>query len=229
MPKSRVRNRPKLAGPPRNPQLTQIENTLRSIDRYQQVEAHGNLPLVPDAMPMQLKAGKVHSVWKTVDKGSLVASTTITQTATYAFALGDVSDSSNYVNVFDQFRIKQVQISFIPDTIGANTTTVLPLISVIDYNDASPLATLAAVYEYDNVLTTQVGQIHTRTLNPTASTPVYNGSVFTAFAQSDNNQWIDTNSTTAQYYGVKTIWLPSAASAQYSVVARYLLQFRNTR
>lgn len=229
MPKSRVRPNKKKPKAEEMSSLMSIQKSLKSIDRWQQVEARGSLPLVPDDEPIKLSVDKVHSVWKNVDKGSIIASTTIAQTTVYTFSLGDVSDNTSYANVFDQFRIHQVQLIIVPDTIGSNTTNVLPLSSVIDYDDASPLTSLSALYEYDNVLTTQVGQMHIRTFSPATAIPVYTGSAFSGYTQGPKSLWLDTASTSGVYYGVKIYWLASPASAQYSVTARYLLQFRKTR
>jgi len=206
-----------------------MEKSLRSIDRWQQVEAKGTLPNVPDVDLTLLKLQKVYSVWKSVDKGSLTASTTVAQNTTYTFTLSDVADYTGYALVFDQYRIAQVQLIFLPDSIGSNTTNVLPLTSVIDYDDNGVLTSLGQAYDYETALTTQVGQTHMRTLNPQAAVGMYGGSLFTQFGAASNNQWVDTASSTVQYYGVKVYWLASPASAAYSVVARYLLQFRNSR
>jgi hypothetical protein len=175
-----------------------------------------------------MRANNVFSVEKTVAKASINLSATIDQANIFSFTLSDLPQVSAWTAVFDVYRIMQVEVDFLP--VLPSTQGTPPLYTVIDYDDNNALTSLGATLEYDTIMITQMGQMCRRILKPRVSVALYGGA-FTQFGQVQN-QWIDAASPGTIHYGVKT-YFPSYTGATtgvaYNVVARYLIQFKNTR
>lgn len=204
--------------------LTNMTKSLKSLEISQTQEVNGILPGVPDPIPIMIKPGKVYSFWKSVDKGTLTTSTTLATAVAYVFRLSDSTDSAGLVGVFDKFRIAQVQISFIPNAIGSNSTSQPPLSTSIDNDDANSPSSLSTLLESPTFSSTEVGKVHTRTLVPRAVNPVYNGA-FSAYAQMPLEGWVDTTYSNTDWYGLKLYMGTTSVVQSYTVIARYLLQF----
>jgi hypothetical protein len=169
---------------------------------------------------------KVYTFDKSVELGAIANNATIDQAGAWSFRLSDLPESSSFTTLFDTYRFVQVDISFVPRDI---TSTLPPLVSVIDYDDANPLSSLSSADDYDTVMTTQTGQLHRRVLKPRAALAAYSGA-FSSYAQT-KDQWIDAASPSVLYYGVKTYFNanPGPTENVYTVKAHYVIQFKNTR
>jgi len=141
------------------------------------------------------------------------------------FTLNDLPQVNTFTALYDQYRIDKIKIDFIPTAeivmqpssyiISAGSSlsvdnSIAPANgqcglygSVIDYDDASNLANIAAYLEYTNWRQGQVASLrkHTRTFTPHVASALYQ-SAFTGYGN-DKKKWIDCNSPTVQHYGVK--------------------------
>lgn len=190
-------------------------------------DVHGRAPTVPDVPPLKLKPKKVHTFSRSVARGTLTGSATLDQIGSLQFQLTDVPAYAEITALFDQYRIIQVQIDFIP--VLSNPAQALPLSSSIDYDDAAVPSSLDQIREYDTYSESQYGIVHRRTINPRLAMAAYSGSVFTSFANM-GQVWLDAGSPGVPYYGLKYV-LPAGMSVTtspaYRIEARYIVQARS--
>jgi len=206
-------------------EFAKMSAALKAIKTMEKEQIPGTLPGVPDVDQINIQKDKVYSMWKSVSLPTVTTSTTLGTAIGYIFRLSDSNDAVSLGSCFEQFRIAQVTISFIPQAIGSNSTSQPALSTCIDYDDASTPSSLSSILENDTSKTTMVGHVHTRVLNPQLVTSVYNGA-FAAYANLPRNTWVDSVYTNTDFYGLK-LYMPSTAVVQsYTVIAKYLLQFR---
>jgi hypothetical protein len=192
----------------------------------QSTQTRGSEPTVPDVPRIHLRRDKVHTFERTVSVAFLNAPTAVDTFATYNFSLATLPNSTEYTTLFDQYRIAQITLTFQPSTLVATSS---PLYSVIDYDDSNAPTSLNDLLQYDTLKTTMTGAYHIRTLNPRFTLGAYSGTL-TSYANAPNDMWVDVASPGVQYYGVKICWPAfTGATGTFSVLGRYVVQFRNTR
>lgn len=213
----------------------------RSTLDKSQVDSRGDLPRVPvrtyrtSSIPVPRTTQQV-TFRQLVDFTDLVAQATSTTQAQYNFTLSTLDFSSNFVNLFDQWRIDAVKFSIVPTSnaiqvVTQSTTNMVQLYCVIDYDDSSALGTVAQARGYDNCIELQPGESLERTFQPRAALSAYSGS-FGSFANIGGG-WFDSGSTGVQHYGIKVI-IPGATAAQtllqtWRVFAEIYVSFRTLR
>jgi len=176
----------------------------------------------------EMRRDKVYTLIKT-NVQSITTSTTVDTSAAFSWSLttnGLVSaDSTAVVTLFDQWRIVGVEFTIFAN----NNSNAGPIISVIDYDDATLLGSQSAAGAYDTNMITQGGQVHTRQLCPRAANAVYSGTVFTNFGQEKSGKWLDTASASTPHYGIK-YYIPATGVAQVlTTSSRIWYQFKNVR
>lgn len=159
------------------------------------------------------------------------------------FRLSDLPNYTEFVNLFDQYKIQKIDLQFIPSWEGSNKSTsaladvCLPtLVTVEDHNDSALLTSRADYQQYktykETILTAQ--RPITITVRPKPAMAIFGGGVFSSYAQPNDGIWLDTGSYTVDHYGLKwsVIW-PLAgtglAAGFLTVIAKYHLQMRDTR
>ncbi len=102
--------------------------------------------------------------------------------------------------------------------------------SVIDYDDDNPLATIADALQYGTCqINTMSSGYFKRVLQPRFAIAAYSG-VFTSFALSPQNTWVDVASPNVKYFGLKFIGAPTTALVQHVRLGfQVILQCRNNR
>lgn len=220
---SRRRNRPS-----KKKLDTKADTILADIRELQILQVGGSLPPVRDVQFMRTKRNKIYTVQKSVSYTSLSSSSSVDSTAAYTFSLSQIPESASFQGVFDAWRIVNVQLRFVPQSIGLNSTNISPLTTVLDYDDTIFLSQASAL-EYDTAMTTMTQKEHIRTLVPRKAVAEYSGTAFTGYGQALPLQWTDTNSANTPYYGVKAVIPVSGAAQTYTVIATIAFQFRNTR
>ena len=156
------------------------------------------------------------------------------------FNLAQCSQAATFGALFDMYRIRKIVIKFLPQCQYVSTpdTLTIPtpsgaLITVVDNDDATPLASLGAYMEYDNC---QFHQSHemtptVRTIYPKIAGSAYRGA-FTGYTNLPNSTWIDMGTNDVQYYGLKFRVEPYATSGTkqlWRVFADYYLEFKHVR
>lgn len=161
--------------------------------------------------------------------GQITTSGAFPQSFGYSFALSSLNDYAAFATVFDQYCIAQVVFRVYP-IVDATTTTIAPgdLITLIDHDDASTVATKAQAQAYGTMLCTKGTIGHTRVIAPRVAVAAYSGSVFTAFA--NQRSYIDCASASVPHYGAK-VFLDASVGATYTytVEVELFVHFRDTR
>lgn len=188
--------------------------------------------------PGSSSIGRGISIGKSIDTFSTVRTTTLSRVTAsnlvetdvaYAFTLNDVPNSTDFTNLYDEYRIDKVQITWYPDTqqtlttAGQGNTTCL---TVLDYDDATA-ANLLALEQYESCQSHSSIRPFSRTVIPRFAKAVYAGA-FTSF--SSGTGWVDTASSAVQHYGIKiAIPIQVGTANSYTPIAKYWMSFRRTR
>jgi len=163
---------------------------------------------------------------------AITSSTTVPTFTATSFSVTNIGDFTSWATVFDQYRIKMIQVTLYPvsdGTVAASTNGAGILHSVIDFDDNNALTTLAGALNYSNVIVTTGDQTHVRCWEPHVAIAAYNSSVFGGYTNA-LAPWIDTASSNVAHFGLKTAWSPtSSASYSYTMIVRMHLQFRNSQ
>jgi hypothetical protein len=206
-------------------------NTILSRLLIAQTEAAGlTIPRVPDVPMVDFKRNKVHTfVRHTAPFTISVDPTTDTQFA-YGFTLAGLPDSTDFTNLFDQYRIGTVRVNFTAaDTFGVVSVPTL-IYTAIDYDDNN-VATVSALTEYDSFMQATLGFSFYRTLQPRPAVAMYSGA-FTSFGSPSPLIWLDVASPSILYYGLKGI-IPHitgiTAAVAYVITFEVTVQCRQTR
>jgi len=201
---------------------------LKQITEYQSTQSGGSGPTDPDIPVEHFKRNKVHNFERTSFGGQVQGSTTLDQFGAIYFSLSSLVNPTEFTALFDQYRIMYVEVAFIPISAVAS---IAPLVSVIDYDDATVPTAVSDLWQYSTACYTAAGHTHIRRLHPRFDIAAYSGT-FTSYALAPYGQWVDVASPGVQYYGVK--WALSATTsgttgAVYNIQIKYHIQCRNSR
>jgi hypothetical protein len=173
---------------------------------------------------------RVFSFLKVKDLGALTASAAGDVTAAFSFTLSDLSESSSYTSIYDQWRLDRLDIHVLGVTQPGVTASVTPayafLSIVTDYDDTAALAAFSLSLNYENVAVIGPGQGHQRTIVPRMALAAGGTTQF-----ANSRQWIDCSSTSTPWYGIKTCIKQSTSTnvPSWYLFARYHISFRNVR
>jgi hypothetical protein len=170
--------------------------------------------------------------------------TNVTSDCCYSmfFMLNDIPQSSTFTALFDQYRIRRIDVTFAPNysnvallsSTQALTVTPNQLWYTVDLDDASVASPLSALQEYESIKCVELGvnpEPFTVSFKPHVAVAAYSGA-FTSYANQPN-EWIDCGSPSVQHYGIKwgtpcpvntSFGIPS-----YNIICRYYIDFRTTR
>jgi len=151
------------------------------------------------------------------------------------FQAGDLTNNiSSFGNLFDQFRINKVAFEIIPeysDQLASNAPNLGTIKTVVDYDSQlSTPSTSAQMDAYQSIKTTSpFVKVHSRTLIPKTSMPVYNG-ISAAYVVCDKPMWIDLANYTVPHYGL-FVKLPGGdgTNTNWTFRCNYWLSFKNVR
>ncbi len=182
---------------------------------------------MPQPMKVKPNTGVFRFTHVSEALGALATSTTVPVAYSLYFALSQFSDVSTLTAIFDQYKIEMVEVWFMPrnSIVSGNTANTGVMHTVVDYDDANALGSVAAAATYANV---QVGtgvQSHYRKFRPHVAVAAYSGT-FTSFSNQDS-QWIDAASPGVQHYGFKAISTVTDAIYTWDAVWRVHFAFRN--
>lgn len=144
-----------------------------------------------------------------------------------SFTFSALDQVASFQSLFDQYRLMMVEITMLPRGINAGNSQGL-VTSVVDYDDAVALTTVAQALDYTNALTVPIGAPIKRTFVPHAANALYAAGVFASFGNVAR-PWIDAQSPAVIHYGLKLAATVSSAVIVYDSVTRYWFQLRNIR
>lgn len=194
------------------------------------------LPSKRDKVPFSTpQRDHVYTFRQTVEKPDISVGVSGAASA-ITFALSDCPQSTTFTALFDQYRITEVIVRFLPTSaqFGPSTsaTDYPKLLTIIDYDDNTTPSNADELRQYDTCMTSPNQQALQRVLVPRAAIAAYSGA-FTSYAQSMPGQWFDCASDGILHYGVKWYAPPvSVVSGSYvlwTCECVYTLQFRRPR
>lgn len=149
----------------------------------------------------------------------------------YFFKLSDVVNSGEFTSLYDQYKITRVNCRFVPRSTSQNLSTNGRgyFMSVIDLDDASiGSVTIDALNQYQTKRETSMTSVHSRTLYPAMSAPLYQAGA--AFAYGPKKGWVDSAYPDVQHYGLKfLVYNPNPDAIIYNVTVKFYLSMRNVR
>lgn len=160
-------------------------------------------------------------------------------TTAVSFLMSQLPQWKTFEELYDQYKCLAVKIEFVPRVssgivavgggIGGNPLS--NFWSCLDYDDATPPATLAEVLQYQNVKRTRHNQVHSRYLKPRM---VLNTSGLAATPGAvTRSPWLDcADHGQTLYRGVKCWFEPIAAADTtivYDVYVTAYVAFKNVR
>lgn len=150
--------------------------------------------------------------------------------AVYSFQLSDVDNYTEFTNLYDQYRIRRIDLQFIPfytqSTPGAGACSGV-IYAAPDFDDISATAS-AALRQYPACQVFGQTERIQVTVEPRLAVAAYSGT-FTSYANL-RDQWIDCNSPSVQHYGFKLAADASGGTANsFQVIGTYHLEFRSAR
>lgn len=160
----------------------------------------------------------------------------------YVFKLSDVQSSTEFTSLYDQYKITGIKAKFFPrvnvlQTVnqGSTFTTIPPIGTIVDYDDAAPPANYAEATQFMGARIHEAFKPFSLYFKPKISTAAYSGA-FTSYT-AGGSPWLDCNSPNIEYYGMKVFTLPysagnNAVTSQdptWDIVLTYYLKFRGVR
>lgn len=170
---------------------------------------------------------KVYNVVQSIVIRQWLIATSSWTSGAKTFTINDLAQVSTWLSVFDQYKIKQVEIWFKPSVNYYSNTNLATLYTVIDYDDAVNLPSENAALQYENMVSSPVNAGHYRRFQPHVETAVYQPNTFGGY-KNELSGWIDAASPTVSHYGFKAGITPiTGTTVQYDITIRYWVQFRN--
>lgn len=186
------------------------------------------------------KSGTLHQFVRFVNRGTVNCTTGTSSTfGTLSFKLSDVPTVTDFSNLYDQYRIKAVKVSFIPvtnvtfrsnssDLAVVGTAMSDRFFTVLDFNDTTNPTSINAMREYKNCKWTPYTRIHKRFFYPKPLEEM-SGNIP---ANPIGNPWVPTAFNNVDYYGLK--WgfeHPStiATGSYFTIECKYYLQLRQPK
>jgi hypothetical protein len=141
------------------------------------------------------------------------------------FTLSNFANFSEYVSLFDQYRIDQIEVWLYPQVILQNGVSA-EIASAVDLDDANTPTSINNVVSKQGSILTGTACGHYHRWKPHMALGAYSGSVFTSFAN-ETASWIDSASTGVQHYGLKVATSTTTGTAiPYDLNVRIVASFR---
>jgi len=120
----------------------------------------------------------------------------------YSFSLSSSPQASSYIALFDQWCIPQASVSFFSTEAPGGTAAPAELHTAIDFDNVSPINSIASIDVYDNsqVVNLIFGRVHTRTVRPCVK-----GTVAQNVQGSITRPWLDCAQPSIPWYGIRSV------------------------
>jgi len=172
----------------------------------------------------------VFPIKRTLQWGIPSNTTTNLQYGARAFFLSDLPVSSDFVNLFDQYRIVSVDMHMCP-RVSANLPTSGNSYSVfhyaLDYTDVTAPTSNEELYQMSSCKRVNCNgskDFHIK-LKPQAAETYWSGLTASGYGAAKEGAWINTSSPSVQHYGVKYAWNCNYAT-QIDVYITFQLEFK---
>lgn len=169
-------------------------------------------------------------------------STGIGANPAYQFTLNSLPDYSEFVNLYDMYKITGIKLSIVPaaqaivSAVGGSTAAIgfSRVHSVVDFDDNTPLGSENNALQYATLRTTPYGRTHSRFIKPQLSVSVDGELAATLASAPSRNRWISTEYPEVEHRGIK-VWInppvntAANCSMTYSVYATYYLAMKMSK
>lgn len=157
----------------------------------------------------------------------------------YKFKLSDLPNYTEFTSLFDKYRITGIRAQFLPrvnimdlKNVNASFTEIPPVLTVVDYDDASGTDDYASLCQYENAKIHNQFRPFSVYFKPMVAIAAYQGA-FTGYSSS-RKTWIDAASPSVEYYALKWATPPysainSIANPTYDVIFTYYIQCKYPR
>jgi len=206
-----------------------ISKLEKAITDLKVATALGPTPSVLDVPRILAPRGAKFRVMQAYQTGTVNVLAGAINYGTVYLTLSNLPNASAFGQLFDAYRVEQMTVRFIPGFTGLTAGNNMPLLTVIDYDDGTPLTTTSAAYQYDTLMDTPLGHYVERTLVPKVPITAYNAGAATGTIQGTG--WVDCASTGVPWYGVKWVQAGGAAAINYaySIDITAVLVFKSIR
>jgi hypothetical protein len=156
---------------------------------------------------------------------TFATSTTIPIETNIAFQLNNLGDSGNLASIFDQYCCYSATVSVSCDGTSVSNDAVT-IFTAIDYDNVNNVG-LTSLLEYSTCSESTVskGTSLIRYIKPCIASNIYGSSGFGSF--STQRCWIDSNSTSVQWYGFRSIAMQTLNVATMRVNIETVWGFRS--
>jgi hypothetical protein len=181
------------------------------------------IPRCSPPLPMVYCISQEYSV-----KDYVSTSSTVPTHVAPGWTLAGVDQYTALTAVFDQYMCPELEIWLIPNQSQASSLSLDGLsYSVLDFDDNTPLTSVAQYGDYSNCVTGTVASGHYRHFTPHIAMNVY-GSGFGAYGN-QRLQWLDAASPNVNHYGVKFGVTASSSTVTFDLIVRARILFKSTR
>lgn len=186
---------------------------------------------------------KVHTFVRWCDKEATyqtavgpnqISESGVDQNLTYAFQLSNAVNASDFINLYDRYKINKIQLFLEPTASQTNIPVANPqnkkVRVVHDYTDNLPLTQEDDYLEYANCKS--YNPISGRTIKLTLYPKILNTVLGGYTTQSSKNQWLSTADDDILHFGLK-IFIPASITSVGGVIfrvrAKYWLSMCNSK
>lgn len=140
--------------------------------------------------------------------------------------ISSLDQVSAYLAMYDQYRVTALEVWVIPriTSVTSNTANTGQVVSVIDYDDTTSLASFNAALDYENALVGSGVDGHYRKWVPHVNVLTGASGVYNVAAP-----WLDAASTSVIHYGMKLVWTATDSAYVSDIFVRYWMEWRNIR
>jgi hypothetical protein len=132
----------------------------------------------------------------------------------FSFVISTFSSASNYLAVFDQYMIEEIEVWLEPSSVLQNEIAGT-LITSIDLDDAVIPTTASNVGSKQGSITSGVFAGHYHRWQPHLAVAMYSGA-FTSFGNTPR-QWCDSASPLIQHYGLKLAYTADVGATPHNL------------
>jgi len=140
-----------------------------------------------------------------------------------SFTLSTFAQASEYLSLFDQYRIDRMEVWLEPIT-TPSTSAFGIIASCIDFDDITVPTSLSQIEARQNSVVGSGAAAQYHCWKPRVALAAYSGT-FTSFANV-NAPWCDSGSSGVQHYGFKAVAGTTPSAIQYQLTFRGLVSFR---
>lgn len=212
---------------------TQQVQLLKRLVDIQKTQQDSTLEQVPDVPRLMLKRDKVYTFARSGSFGQVTASN-LGFSSAISVSLSQFPNSTDFTNLFEQYRIIQLTYNFIPVVgLGSGAISHPPLQTWIDQDDSSVPVGFEG-FQTETFRSTPQGKVVERVLRPQLSQDglTTTTSIPTGYSAPPTNLWVDDAYPTVLYYGLKCAVAPSTqtdGAPLWSINIRAVIQCRRPK